>query len=89
MRQPVADFWRSTPRRVSEFVEAFGVSERALDYRAGVIAAVIANGRRQKGRAPAGPSDFFASLAPTDRAPTARSPDEMREYVLQHFGITA
>ena len=84
LRQPAAEFWRSTPRRMNAFFEHHAAAERVLDVRAGVIAAVVANAHRAKHTRGVGPDAFFSSL----RAPAARvmSAEEMRGKIARHFG---
>jgi hypothetical protein len=71
---------------VSVFFSAFAREEMARDARAGVIASVIANVNRPRGRKPLTPGDFFASL----ERPASRevSVERMRSNVRSFFGLT-
>lgn len=62
--------------------------ERRLDYRAGVVAAVIANANRdpKRRRKPYQPSDFFTSLAPPRKAQSWQEQLHMVEWLNIVFG---
>lgn len=60
-------------------ITAYVESEKRADFRAGQIAAVVANVNRRKNRKPYRPADFFASLKPARREQT---PEEQRAALL-------
>lgn len=84
LRLPAGEFWRSTPRRVNAFFKVQANMERVLDYRAGLIATILANQNAKKNARRAKPADFFPSLKMARRK---MSLDEMRSSVIRHFGI--
>lgn len=84
LRQPAVEFWLSTPKRVAAFFKAYQNLERLSDYRAGVIAAVIANQNRGKNGKPLQPADFFQTLKMPRRTMAL---DEMRAAVIKRFGL--
>lgn len=56
-------FWRSTPRQFDALLKQHLEQERREDYRAGVVAALVANSIPSKKRKrPYKPEDFFPSL---------------------------
>ncbi len=62
------EFGRCSPAFVHALYQAWETRERRMDYRAGVIAATVANaaGAKKRGASGYGPADFFASLAEDD-----------------------
>ena len=66
--QPRAAFWDATPREFRALVDRVAERERRADYRAGQVAAIIANVNRDpKQRSqPYQPADFFASVPRAD-----------------------
>lgn len=56
-------FWRLTVRQFFAMWDRAEKAEQRADFRAGTIAAVIANANRGKDQAPFRSSDFFPSLA--------------------------
>lgn len=87
LQQPARDFWRSTPARVTAFFRVNRERVQAEDYRAGVIAALVANANRRKGAKAASPGDFFPSLA-RKRPRGPMSGDQIRDALLQAFDPT-
>ena len=72
------------------FFDALSASEKAVDYRFGVLASLIANAHLRKKHAPAfKPGDFFDSLAAPVAPRAEMTADEMRAVIGAHFGITA
>jgi hypothetical protein len=70
---------------VAAFFDAHAGLERTLDYRAGLIATVIANAHRGRQARPVTPGDFFPSLKSS--APSVMTPAEMRARISRHFGL--
>jgi flagellar basal body rod protein FlgB len=70
-------FWSLTPYEFSKLVEYFKMNEKVKDYRAGIIATMIANANRdaKKKKTPYKPSDFFPSLL--EKQKEEKSPEEM------------
>lgn len=67
LNQPARDFWESTPRRVGTFFAAYARHNDTVDYRFGLIAAVIGNVNRGKRSRMLHPSDFFPRLTKHSR----------------------
>lgn len=60
------EFWDCTPRQFAARMDEYLEGEKRADYRAGVIAAILANAHRdpKKGKKSGyKPGDFFPSLA--------------------------
>lgn len=55
--------------------------ERAADYRAGTIAALLANANSRKGAELVLPGEFFPSLAEMEE-PEEMSPEETKAYLI-------
>lgn len=68
-------------RELRELAAAHAEAERAADYRAGVIAALIANAHRAKGSDPVTPATFFPSLEGIENDRPELSPEETKLYV--------
>jgi hypothetical protein len=69
---------------MNTFFKVHAAQERMLDYRAGLIATILANQNRNKSQRAVKPADFFPSLKVPHRK---MSVDEMRTRVVRHFGI--
>lgn len=56
-------FWRSTPAEIAALFRAINEREsalqRAANLRSGLVAAVLVNIHRKRGKPPVGPEDFF------------------------------
>ena len=63
---PVEDFWTSTPRRFDAYAKAHGRAEERRDYRSGLIASILVNTNRAKGKPPVNPMDFFGGRKALD-----------------------
>ncbi len=59
---PAAEFDALNPRDVGDLLTVYDEHERQLDYRAGVVASIIANVHAGKDAEPYGPWSFFPSL---------------------------
>lgn len=69
-------FWRSTPHEVSLLLREIGErrreEHRAAQYRAGIVAATIANVHKKRGARASQPHDFLPE------EPKALAPEQMR-----------
>jgi hypothetical protein len=71
-----ADFWRLTPIQFSALVDRWQTLQGRLDYRAGLICAVMVNCHIAKGRRPFKPEDFMPGLK------EEQTPQQMRQVLL-------
>jgi hypothetical protein len=70
-----AEFWALTPADVVLAMDAHDRRERAAYWRAGLVAATVANVHREKGRKAFDPEDFIPRRA--EPATAATTPEQM------------
>jgi len=81
-----AELERLGPAELRELQDAWMERERRLDWRAGVVASIMANAHRDSESCPAPfhPADFFASLDTARPEPTE---EELMLKALGAFGL--
>jgi hypothetical protein len=73
-----------TPRNFQALLKRHEERERRSDYRAGIVAALLANQWRDKATKPRLPGDFFPNLVFAEPKREAMAADEMLK-VIQEF----
>ena len=78
---PEAEFWQLTPRLIQGLSERHAGEVKREDYRAGILAVILANAHRgtKRQHRPYSLADFFTSLA--DMKPREQTDEDMLEVM--------